>query len=107
MQTLLAQASSTTLTGLGTAGSAAGYTAGTPIATIIGSLINVILGLSGLVFVILLVYAGILYLTSQGEEGNVKKAKKLITSAVLGIIIIIASYALAQYIFSALIQVTT
>ncbi|NBS41459.1 hypothetical protein EBS80_02260 [bacterium] len=107
MQTLLAQASTSTSTGLGTAAAAAGYSSGPPIAMIIGNAISVVLGICGMLFVILLVYAGVLYLTSQGEEGNVKKAKKLITSAVLGIIIIVAAYAITRYLFQALIQVTT
>ncbi len=106
MRTLLAQATTSTLSGLGTAGKSAGYTQGTSITTIVGSLINVVLGLSGIVFTILLVYAGILYLTAQGEEGNVKKAKKLISSSILGIIIIVASWAITKYLFEALLAVT-
>ena len=75
----------------------------TELPTLIGQLINVLLGVLGIVFVILVVYAGFLYLTSQGEEGNVKKAKKLLTQAVIGLIIIIAAYAISSYVISALV----
>lgn len=104
---LLAQASSAVEEGLGQAGEAAGYTTNLELTTIVANIINVILGLTGMAFVIILVYAGILYLTAAGEEGNVKKAKGLIKNSVLGIIIIVSAYAIATYVFTALTAVTT
>ncbi|OGL94722.1 hypothetical protein A2348_02270 [Candidatus Uhrbacteria bacterium RIFOXYB12_FULL_58_10] len=74
--------------------------------TIVGSAINVLLGVLGIVFVVLVVYAGFLYLTSNGEEGNVKKAKKLLTQSVIGLIIIVAAYAIASYVISALTAIS-
>lgn len=74
--------------------------------TLVGSVINVLLGVLGIVFVVLVVYAGFLYLTSQGEEGNVKKAKKLLTQAVIGLIIIVAAYAISSYVIGALVTVS-
>lgn len=104
---ILAQASSSVEEGLGQAGQAAGYTTNLELTTIVANIINVILGLTGMAFVIILVYAGILYLTAAGEEGNVKKAKGLIKNSVLGIIIIVSAYAIANYVFTALTAVTT
>lgn len=69
---------------------------------IIGNAINVILGLSGIVLVIIIFYAGILYLTSQGAEEKIKKAKTLITNAVIGIVIVAAAYAISIFIVSQL-----
>lgn len=74
---------------------------------IIGNAINVILGLSGIVLVIIIFYAGILYLTSQGAEEKIKKAKTLITNAVIGIIIVAAAYAISIFIVSQLNQAFT
>lgn len=104
---LLAQASGAVEEGLGQAGQAAGYTTNLELTTIVANMINVILGLTGMAFVIILVYAGILYLTAQGEAKNVDKAKKLISGAVIGIIIIVSAYAIANYVFTALTRVTT
>lgn len=107
---LLASASSdSVLNGLSAAAGAngAGYTENLPVTTIVGNMINVILSLSGILFVCLLVYAGILYLTAAGDDANVKKAKKLISSSIIGIIIIVASYAITSYVFNALVSATS
>ena len=108
-QTLLATAAGdTVLNGLNTAAvnsTAAGYGAVVPVSTVVGNMISVILGISGILFLCLMVYAGILYLTANGEEAGVKKAKKLITSSIIGIIIIMASYALTAYVVAALTTV--
>lgn len=110
MVEILAQAtaSSTSLSGLGVAGAAAGFTADAPpITNIIAGLINVVLGLTGIVFLVLLVYAGVLYLTAGGAEDNVKKAKKLIANAIIGIILIVAAYAITSYVFTLIVSGTT
>lgn len=103
-------AGSTVLNGLNTAAvdsTAAGYGTVVPISTIVGNLIGVILGISGILFLCLMVYAGILYLTANGEEAGVKKAKHLITSAIIGIIIVMASYAITAYVVAALTATVT
>jgi hypothetical protein len=71
--------------------------------TIVGATINVLLGILGIVFVVLVVYSGFLYLTSQGEETNVKKAKKLLGQSIIGLFIIVAAYAISDYVIKALI----
>lgn len=106
---LLADASGTVLDGLNAAAgdSGAGYGTVVPVSIVIGRMISVILGISGILFLCLMVYAGILYLTANGEEGNVKKAKQLITSSIIGIIIIMASYAVTAYVVAALTSVVS
>lgn len=71
--------------------------------TLVGAIINVLLGVLGIVFVVLVVYAGFLYLTSQGESKNVDKAKKLLTQSVIGLVIIVAAYAISSYVINALV----
>ncbi len=73
---------------------------------LIGNLIAVLLSVLGIIFVVLVVYAGFLYLTSQGEEDKVKKAKKLLSQAVIGLVIIIAAYAIADFVIDALVTAT-
>ncbi len=86
----------------GTGGFATGSTAPN-IAESIGYLIDIVLGMLGLALVILLVYAGFLYLTSQGNEEQIKKAKGTISNAVIGIVIVISAYALTNFILLNLI----
>ncbi len=64
--------------------------------------INIALSFLGIVFIILMVYGGILWMTDQGNEEQVKKAKDLIISAVIGLIIVLAAYAITWLIITVL-----
>jgi hypothetical protein len=77
------------------------------LATLVGNLIAVLLSVLGIIFVVLVVYAGFLYLTSQGEAEKVKKAKALLSQAVIGLVIIIAAYAISEFVIDALVTATS
>lgn len=69
---------------------------------LIGGIINVVLGSLGIIFVIFVVQAGILYMTAAGDPGKVEKAKKTITQAIVGLIIIVAAYAISSFVITQL-----
>ena len=73
---------------------------------LIGNLINAFLGVLGIIFVIIIVYAGYLYLTAGGEEEKVTKAKKLLAQSIIGLIIILSAYAIASFIICQLLIAT-
>ena len=56
------------------------------------------LALVGLIFFIIMIYAGFCWMTAQGEDEAVKKAQKTISMAAIGLIIIVSSYALTQFV---------
>ena len=87
------------------AGANAGLSGANDLPVMIGTGIGIILGLLGILFVILTVYAGFLYLTAQGEETNVKKAKKILTQAVIGMVIIVSSYAITNLVIDSIWKV--
>jgi len=93
-------------TDVGSIATSAGLNQSQGLPQIIGSTISILLGLLGIVFVVLVVYAGFLYLTSAGAEDNVKKAKKLLTQAIIGLIIIVSAYAISSYVIDALMAVS-
>lgn len=66
----------------------------------VGTIIKSLLGLIGLIFVILIIYAGWLWMSSMGDTKNVDKAKTLIMNSVIGLLIIMASYAIATFIIN-------
>lgn len=86
--------------GLSATGNKAGYDSGlTPDpAVIIGGVIQAILGLLGIVFLAFMIYAGITWLTAQGDDQKALKAKKIIEEAIVGLIIVIAAYAITYFI---------
>jgi len=63
-----------------------------------GQIIGLILSFIGVLFLGLMIYAGILWMTSSGNEQTVATAKDLIVNAVIGIIIVFAAYALTSFL---------
>jgi Na+-driven multidrug efflux pump len=55
--------------------------------TLIDTIISYVFGIILVVAVVLILYAAFLYLTSAGEEENIKKAKNYIIYAIIGIVI--------------------
>lgn len=68
-----------------------------PISEIITSFINWLLGISLGLAILVLVYGGIVYITSAGSD-RIEDAKKTITYAVLGILVIGISYSIVATI---------
>ena len=85
-----------------TAGAAGVGGTATDLPTIVGSLIGAALSLLGVVFVALVIYAGFLWMTAQGNDEKVKQAKKLLSGAVVGLVLIFASYAITNVVISSL-----
>jgi hypothetical protein len=74
------------------------------LATKAGQIISLVLSFVGVLFLILMIYAGITWMTAQGNEQQVAKSKTLMINAVIGIIIVFAAYALTSFIGQELLQ---
>lgn len=70
------------------------------------SVINWVLGFLGLAAVILIIYGGILWMTSAGEDKRAKQGKMVIKNAVIGLAIILGAYVIVNFVIASLIQVT-
>jgi len=66
--------------------------------TRIGSIIGIALSFIGVIFLILMIYAGISWMTASGNQEKVTKAKDLIINAIIGLIIVLAAYAITSFI---------
>jgi len=82
-----------------TFGNAAGLESGQDPRVTIFRIINIALGILGLVLTILIIYGGFIWMTAAGSEEKVSKAKKILANSTVGIIIIITSYAISTFIF--------
>lgn len=71
------------------------------------SIINVILGFLGIIAVVIILIGGFKWMTAGGNEDQVGEAKKWIFSGIIGLLIILASYALAKFAVDQLIKATT
>ena len=78
---------------------------GKNIQTMIVTVINTILGLLGIIFLVIIIYAGFLWMTAGGNDDQVGKAKKLIINSIIGIVIIVGAYAISYFVLNAVINV--
>ena len=64
-------------------------------------MVNYFLTFLGIVAVIMVIYGGVTYVTAAGEDEKIQSAKKIIMYAVIGIIIVLISFALVNMILGA------
>lgn len=74
-----------------------------------GDIINValrviqyVVGLVGIILLIMFIYGGIMYMTAASNEEQAGKAKKVLTYAVIGIVIVAFSFVITEFIVRAL-----
>lgn len=73
----------------------------------VGALIQQFLTLIGVVLVVVIIYAGFMWMTAGGDTEKIKKAKAWLTNAIVGLIIVFAAYAIAEFVIDAIITGTT
>ena len=92
------------LFGLKPAAENAGFKTGSSNAlpTFVKALINAFLSLLGIVFIILLIYGGTLWMTARGNSEQVTKAFDTMLYAAIGLALILASYGIATFVITKL-----
>jgi hypothetical protein len=73
---------------------------------IIANIIRIVLGFLGIIALVLIIYAGWLWMTAGGESDKIDKAKKILIGAVIGMIISLSAFAIASFILSRLMEAT-
>lgn len=79
-----------------------GVTARGNISLIIGGIVAQLLALIGVIFFLLTIYAGFLWMTAQGDEKKVGDAKNILKAAVIGMVIISISYVVTSFVLKAI-----
>lgn len=78
----------------------------TPLATVIGNIVEIFLSILGIVAVVLMIYGGYLWMTGRGKEERINKAKETLESAIIGLIIIMAAYAITYFVVNQFLSAT-
>jgi amino acid transporter len=65
---------------------------------IIFEIIRYLLSFLGVAAVLIIIYGGFLWMSAGGNPEKVEKAKKIITQAIIGLIIILLSYSLTMFV---------
>jgi len=66
--------------------------------TSVSTIIKGALSLVGTIFLVLSIYAGMLWMTASGNEDKVTKAKEIITQAIVGLAITLGAYAITAFV---------
>ena len=66
------------------------------------SIINVALGLLGIVAVVIILIGGFKWMTGGGNEDKVAEARKLIFAGIIGLAIILSAWAIAKFVIESL-----
>lgn len=64
--------------------------------------VNVLLGFLGVIAVIIVLWGGFRWMTAGGNEDKVGEAKKIITSGIIGLVIIFISFAIVTFVINQL-----
>jgi len=90
--------------GLKEAAGMANLTSETDAIVLIGTLVKTALSLLGLIFILLTLYAGWLRMTAQGSQEKIKKSNGILTSAVVGVIIIFTAYVVTVFVIDQVME---
>lgn len=85
---------------------AAGIQSDAELPTIIGNIVYIILSFLGIVAVLIILLGGFKWMTAAGDDSKVEKAKKLIYSGIIGLVIIFAAFAIAVFVLNSLSSAT-
>ena len=74
---------------------------------IASNLIGVVLGFLGILAVIIILIGGFKWMTAGGNEDQVAEARKIIVSGVIGLVIVLASWGIANFVLNAILGATS
>ncbi|HQB50796.1 MAG TPA: IPT/TIG domain-containing protein [bacterium] len=85
--------------------SSTGLTAKDP-RLVVANIVKVVLGFIGTIGVILVIYAGFLWMTAAGNEEKISKAKMILKNSVIGLVIVLSAFAITSFVISNILEAT-
>ncbi|MBU4257357.1 pilin [Patescibacteria group bacterium] len=68
------------------------------IRVIVARIIQVVLGLLGIIFLVIIITAGYKWMTAAGNEEKVREAKDQLTRGVIGLVIILVAFSITLFV---------
>lgn len=78
----------------------------TSLPTLVGTILQFLLSLLGIILFGMILYAGFMWMTAGGDPKKVQTAKDYIRDAVIGLLLILAALSISNFVFSQLISAT-
>lgn len=72
---------------------------------VIAIVIQAVLSLLGIIFIILMIYGGTLWMFAGGNEQKIDKAKNILKRAIIGLLIVLFAYAISVLLVSIFVSV--
>ena len=85
------------LGGLDTTAGKAGYTEKN-LLKIGGNALNTVLSFVGVIFLVMMLVGGFIWMTAAGNEARVKTAMNLLVAGIVGLIIVVSAYAITAWL---------
>lgn len=79
----------------------------TSLETYVATIVSAGLSMVGVIFLVLMIYGGYIWMIARGDEAEAKKAKGIITMAIIGLVVVIAAYAISTFVVGRLIAGAT
>lgn len=70
--------------------------------TTIGTMINGVLGLAGVILLVMVIYGGFLWMTAGGKAEQLEKSKSVLINSIIGLVIILSSFAISQFVIKSI-----
>jgi Zn-dependent protease with chaperone function len=70
--------------------------------TTIENIVRIIVGFLGIITIIIILAGGFKWMTSGGSEDKIGEAKKLISAGVVGLVVVLAAYAISSFVINSL-----
>lgn len=74
-----------------------------PLPVVVARLIRAVLGVLGIIFTVIVIYGGFVWMTAAGKPEQIQKAKTILKNGVIGMIITLSSFSIASFIINALL----
>ena len=71
------------------------------LAGFIAGLIRIFLGAVGAIMMVIFIYAGVIWMTAGGDPAKIDKAKKIMTGALIGLILTVSAFGIASFLVRA------
>jgi len=71
------------------------------------TVIKTLLTFLGIIFLVIMLYAGFLWMSSGGAEKKIAKAKSLLLYNVIGLFIVLISYSITTFVYKAILSSST
>ena len=73
---------------------------------VVAVVIRTLLSFLGIIFVLLIIYAGFLWMTAAGAEEKIGKAKAIMVSAIIGLVIVLSAYSITIFVLDNILNAT-